>query len=200
MSRLRPPVVAGLVRGAGASTLAAALHAVDGGPLAPGAAGEADVLLCPADEPSLRQAATLVCTPARPRPVLVLTGRVRSGAAALVPAARFGGVVVLPHVRRWVGGDGPGEARAVLAFAPEDLPPDVRPYAAALHRLVTTLTGSGLLHGSPPLITRPLASTLWRGLRPVAPATSHRRRGPRPEPDDEALEAEPAPVPAGRTG
>jgi hypothetical protein len=187
---VRAPVVVGLSRCLGTSTLAAALHATDGGLLAAGTAGEADAVLCRADEPSLRHAALLACAPGGPRPVLVPVG---PGAAPPAPAVGFGAVVVLPHVRRWAGTpDVRGEAAAVLAFPPEQLPLEVRAYAAALHGVVRALTGSELLHRTtPPLVSRPTTARLWRGLqplaRPVAAVPTLLRA--RPEPDDEALEA-----------
>jgi hypothetical protein len=194
VSAVRRPVITGITRGSGTSTLAAALHTIDGGLLAPGTAGEADVLVCRSDEQSLGQAAALACAPSGPRPVLVLAGIAPGIPTPPVPAGRFGAVVALPHVRRWFAGDARREAAAVLAYAPERLPPDVRGYAAALHRIVSALVGSGQLQrGVPPLVSRPVTTALWRGLRPAGPA------GPQPaftrdhpgEPDDEALEGEP---------
>jgi len=159
---VRAPLVVGLSRRLGTSTLAAALHATDGGLLAPGTAGEADIVLCLADEPTLRHVALLAYAPTGPRPVLVV-----AGAAAPVRAGGFGAVVALPHVRRWAGApDARGEAAAALAFPPEELPHDVAAYAAALHGLVHALTGSQLLRRSaPPLVSRPVTGGLWRGLR-----------------------------------
>jgi hypothetical protein len=199
MSALRRPVITGVTRGSGTSTLAAALHTIDGGLLAAGTTGEADVLVCRSDEPSLRQAAALACAPTGPRPVLVLAGIAPGAPVPPVPVGRFGAVVTLPHVRRWLAGGARGEAAAVLAFPPERLPADVRGYAAALHRIVAALVDSGQLQRSvPPLVSRSVTPALRRGLRPV----DHTRPGPvrprqvaspsaRPEPDDEALEAEP---------
>jgi hypothetical protein len=206
---VRAPVVVGLSRGNGASTLAAALHADDGGLLAPGTAGEADILLCRADERSVREAAALACAPAGPPPVLALaTGPEAAGGMPPLPARRFAAVVALPHVEHWAATDVRGEARAVLAVPATDLPIPVRRYATALCRLVAALTGSALLdRTSPPLVSRPTSSPLRHGLRPVGlpgPA-AQARTVPlpvplelRPEPDDEALEAEPVPVTAGR--
>ncbi|HLU57292.1 MAG TPA: hypothetical protein VKZ81_17700 [Pseudonocardia sp.] len=163
---MRPPVVTGVTRGAGTSTLAAALHAVDGGVLGPGDAAAADVLVCGADEPSLRRAAALAPQTAGPRPVLVLTGAARP--ARTVPAGRFGAVLALPRLRRWVGGDARAEAAAVLAYPPERLPPDVRAYAAALHRIVSALLASGQLQrATPPAVAARARST---PKRPWAPA------------------------------
>jgi hypothetical protein len=194
MSTVRRPVISGVTRSCGTTTLAAALHTVDGGLLAPGMPGAADVLVCRSDEQSLRQAATLACAPAGPRPVLVLAGIAPGIAVPAVPAGRFAAVVALPHVRRWLGGDARAEAEAVLAYPPERLPPDVRGYAAALHRIVSALVGSGQLQRAvPPLVSRPVTAVLWRGLQPPEPAV--RRHSPAPvgpgEPDDEALECEP---------
>jgi hypothetical protein len=194
---VRRPVITGVTRGSGTSTLAAALHTIDGGLLAPDTAGEADVLVCRSDEQSIRQAAALACAPSGPRPVLVLAGIAPGIPTPPVPAGRFGAVVALPHVRRWLAsmaGDARGEAAAVLAYPPERLPPDVRGYAAALHRIVSALIGSGQLQRAvPPLVSRPVTTTLWRGLRPAGPAGPHPglARDRPAEPDDEALEGEP---------
>ena len=193
MTAVRRPVITGVTRGSGTSTLAAALHAVDGGLLAPGSAGEADVLVCRSDEQSLRQVATLACAPSGLRPVLVLAGIARGVPTPSVPAGQFGAVVVLPHVRRWFGGDARAEAAAVLAYPPERLPSDVRGHAAALHRIVSALVGSGQLQRAvPPLVSRPVTATLWRGLPapgPLVPPPTP-LRDDRAEPDDEALEGE----------
>jgi hypothetical protein len=201
MTRVRRPVIVGVGRGCGARTLAAALHAVHGGMLAPGSAGEADVLVCGSDGQSLRQAAAMACAPSGPRPVLVLTPLV-PGAPAFPPPPGFGAVIALPHVRRWVAADARAEAAAVLAYAPERLPPDVRGYAAGLHRIVSALVGSGQLQRAvPPLVSRPAgdagtSATLWRGLHRPAPVAPPRPVPRTPEPDDEALEGDP--VAAGR--
>ncbi|TWF76776.1 hypothetical protein FHX44_112671 [Pseudonocardia hierapolitana] len=200
MSRVRRPVIAGVTRGSGTSTLAAALHAIDAGLLAPGSAGEADVLVCRSDEQSLRQAATLACAPSGPRPVLVLAGIARGIPIPSLPAGQFAAVAVLPHVRRWFAGDARAEAAAVLAYPPERLPADVRAYAAALHRIVSALVGSGQLQRAvPPLVSRPVTTALWRGLPaagPLVPQPTRPRDHP-VEPDDDALEGEP--VAAGAT-
>jgi hypothetical protein len=194
MNDVRRPVITGVTRGSGTSTLAAALHTIDGGLLEPGTAGAADVVVCRSDELSLREAATLACAPSGPRPVLVLAGIAPGIPTPAVPAGLFGAVAALPHVRRWIAGDARSEAAAVLAYPPERLPPDVRGYAAALHRIVSALVGSGQLQRAvPPLVSRSVTTALWRGLPPAGPAV------PRPaftrdrpaEPDDEALEGEP---------
>ena len=208
---VRVPVVVSLTQGGGASTLAAALHADDGGLLEPGTAGEADILLC--QEPAVRQAAALACAPTGPRPVLALVTApgVAAGTPPPVLARRFAAVVELPHIGHWAAtADVRREAATVLALPVLDLPPPVRRYAAALHRLVAALTESGLLERtSAPLVSRPSTGTLWRGLRPVQlpglaapirPVPVPVPLGVWSEPDDEAIEAEPMPVTAGRTG
>jgi hypothetical protein len=222
VSAVRRPVIVGLSRRTGTSTLAAALHATDGGLLRPGTAGEADVLLCPADEPSLRHAATLACAPAGRRPVLVLAQA--PGPPAPSPRAPhgFAAVLTLPHLARWSGPAGTcpdhrATAASVLAFPPDSLPPDVASYAAALRRVVGVLTGSGLLGQAPSLVSRPATSVLRHGLQPlprsVATAVPTVQPAPtptttpgtawswaRPEPDDDTLEAGPPPLAAGRAG
>jgi hypothetical protein len=199
VTAVRRPAVLGLARRAGTSTLAAALHAADGGVLAVGTPGAADVLVCPADAAALRQASTLATAPGAGQPVLVLTGAVDPASAAEL-GRRFGAVVALPHVHRWPGIDARAEAAAVLAVAPDRLPPDVRAYAHALLRVVSVLVGSGRLQDVPPAISRPAGTVLWRGLRPAVgpvPRAGHRRPA---EPDDEALESDAEPLLAGRTG
>jgi hypothetical protein len=213
VSAVRPPVIAGLTAGAGTSTLAAALHARDGGLLGHRAAGEADVVVCGSSEASLREAGALACAPSGPRPVLAVVHAVpdASDVAGLVRRVRprYGAVVVLPHVARWHGLAVPrDEAAAVLALPSDHLTSPVRVYAAALRTLVGALAGSGLLERTaPPLITRPQTVTLWRGLQPVERVAPTRpvRLGavtPEPELDDEAIEAGPVrpAVGAGRAG
>ncbi|TQM06220.1 hypothetical protein [Pseudonocardia kunmingensis] len=220
MSAVRRPVIVGLARGAGTSTLAAALHATDGGLLRPGAAGEADVLLCPSDAASVGHAARLARAPAGPRPVLVLAQAPGPPAAPPRAIHGFAAVLALPHLARWAGTDDRATAAAVLAFPPDALPPDVASYAAALRRVVDVLTGSGMLDRlAPPLVSRPAAAVLRIGLQPLprpvataapttlaattAPTTTApvpRWVGPRSEPDDDTLEAGPPPLAAGRAG
>jgi len=223
VSAVRRPVIVGLSRRTGTSTLAAALHATDGGLLRPGTAGEADVLVCPADGPSMRHAARLACAPAGPRPILVLAQAPGPPAAPPRAAHGFAAVLPLPHLARWAGPPGTGvdtraTAGSVLAFPPEALPPDVASYAAALRRVVEVLTGSGMLDRlAPPLVSRPAATVLRHGLQPLprsvatampttplittlttTPAVTW--AGARPEPDDDTLEAGPPPLAAGRAG
>jgi hypothetical protein len=227
VSTVRRPVVVGLDAGDGATTLAATLHAHDGGRLEARAAREADIVVC--RQASLRQAATLVCAPARPRPLLAVVlgpGDEQEPADGLGHALhqRFEDVVALPHVARWhhltkVSHD----AAAVLAQSPEQLSSPLREHAAALRALATALVGSGLLaRPVPPLITRPRTDPAMAipvpAMRPAERATQFRpvliaaprpvvpvpvpRLEPESEPDDEALEAEAAgsAVAAGRAG
>jgi hypothetical protein len=170
VSPVRRPVIVGLSRGIGTSTLAAALHATDGALLRPGTAGEADVLLCPADAVSLRNAAALACAPSGPRPVLVIAGTPGPPAAPPRAVHGFTAGLALPHLARWAGrADARGAAGAVLAFPPEALPGDVASYAAALRDLVEALTASGVLRRTaPPPVSRPVAGGLRRGLQPSA--------------------------------
>lgn len=217
MTPRRPPVIAGLTGGVGTSTLAAALHARDGGRI-DGSDVRADLLVCRSDEASVRHAAALIGRATSPRPVLAVTldtgwpvrGAPRAGFSAL--PSEFGSAehpvdVAIPYVARWHGLVAPlDEAAAVLAQPAEHLPRPVRAYAGALQLLVAAVVGSGALdHPTPPAVTLgttgPCGVELWRGLRPV-----QRSIPPRPvppgEPDDDALEADqlPAPVAVGRAG
>ncbi|WP_214401190.1 hypothetical protein [Pseudonocardia lacus] len=151
----RSPLVAGIDAGVGTSTLAAALHARDGGVLA----GEADVVVCAATEESLRAAATVACPGSGPRPVLVVTG---GPPAAPVPPAvrtRYCAVVELPRIDDWATA-----AADVLGVPTDRLSPPLRSYAEALQTLVSALLGGGLLAASgPPMVIRPRKAEPWRG-------------------------------------
>ena len=222
MSTVRRPVIVGLAAGDGATTLAAALHAHDGGRLEARAARAADIVVC--RQASLRLAATLVCAPARPRPLLALTfgpGDEQEPAGGLHHALhqRFGAVVALPHVAQWHHLAKAGhDAAAVLAQPPEQLPSPLREHATSLRALVAALVGSGLLaRPVPPLLARPStdrpraipvpavrpAERVIAVPRPVVPVpVPAPRLEPDLEPDDEALAAEAAgaAVAAGRAG
>jgi hypothetical protein len=227
VSTVRRPVIVGLAAGDGATTLAAALHAHDGGRLEARAARGADIVVC--RQASLGPAATLVCAPARPRPLLAIIlgpGEEQEPAGGLHHALhqRFGAVVALPHIARWHHLAKAGhDAAAVLAQPPEQLTSPLRELATAMRTLVTALVGSGLLaRPVPPLLARPSADrpraipvpairpaeraahfqpVLIAAPRPVVPVPVP-RLGPDLEPDDEALEAEAAgaAVAAGRAG
>jgi hypothetical protein len=156
----RIPLVAGIEPGAGTSTLAAALHAEDGGVLAQ----HADIVVCRATPASLRAAAAVACPISGPRPVLVVTGVPVPGALPGAVPTRFGSVVELPRVERWAGSDAAvTEAADVLSGPPNGL----RPYVEALRSVVAALLGSGLLDtAAPPMVIRARPAEPWRGLRP----------------------------------
>jgi hypothetical protein len=171
----RIPLVTGIEPGVGASTLAAALHAEDGGVLAQ----HADIVVCRATPGSLRAAATVACPGQGPRPLLVVTG---GPIAAALPGAiptRFGSVVELPEVAGWTGRATPAaEAAAALT----DPAGPLQPYAEALRNVVAALLGSGLLGtATPPMVIRPRPAESWRGLRPPPqPLGRHPAAGPTP--------------------
>lgn len=215
MSAVRPPVIAGLAADVGASTVAAALHARDGGVLGRRASGAADVVVCRST--GLAAATATAHPPSGPRPVLavVLDPSATDDTTHRMRALRrrFTAVVPLPHVADWhAGADVRAEAGRVLALPPGLLTPPQRAYATALRALVKALITAGLLERStPPLVIAPRTVALWRGLHPVERIAPPRPASPttpdpaapvapsrQEEPDDEALEAEPAA--AGRAG
>lgn len=214
VTRTRTPLIAGLSGGAGASTLAAALHALDGGRLAGPVCGGADVLVCRSGD-GLHLAAATVCPQPGPPPVLVVTmDPVTAGpdpstdARLRALARRFGAVVMLPQVARWHGRAVPlDEAAAVLAQPAAHLPRAVRAYAAALREIAAALVASGqLLRATPPAVVVPRsAGTARTAVRPIARAVPPRPtllapadrtpadRTPAPpnaEPDDDDLESD----------
>ncbi|WP_211174815.1 hypothetical protein [Pseudonocardia xinjiangensis] len=224
MTAVRPPVIVGLAEGSGTSTLAAALHARDAGRFEEWAACAADIVVCRAEQPSLRRAATLACARPGVRPLLAVTlgpgDQEQHAAETALPALqqRFSAVVVLPHVPRWHDrAPQHDDAAAVLAQASEQLTRPLRAYAAALRTLAAGVVGSGLLgRAVPPLLALPVAAprrsrpeplrrpepprpVLLTPPRSVAPVPLS-RVAPGPEPDDEEIEAEPvrAGVAAGR--
>lgn len=156
---LRVPVIVGLGRGVGTSTVAAALHAHEGDDRDTGA----DVVVCADPE----RAATVATDRAGRLPLLAVTGAgyVRSRSVE----ARFGAVVLLPHVGRWAGLARPSDELAALLGQPFDhLPRPLQDYAGALRLLAAALVRSGqLIDPSPPSVLRPRAVALWRGLQPV---------------------------------
>ncbi|WP_219413308.1 hypothetical protein [Pseudonocardia nigra] len=207
VSRPRTPVIAGLSGDAGTSTLAAALHARDAGPLD----GAADVIACRGTDAALRQAAVLAGAPTGPHPVLAVllepglpTDGVATRLSALQP--RFGAVVTLPHVGRWHGAPTPSEeAAAVLALPAHHVTRPLRAYAAALRLVVAAVVGSGLpARSAPPTLIRPRPTApahAPRVIRRAAPVRPARLLGPAPvraepllpaapEPDDDTLEAD----------
>ena len=125
MTALRPPVIAGITRGTGTSTIALALHGVDGGVWA-GPEGGADVLV--ADRSAMRRLGSLGPRPAGPRPVL-----------AIVDVA--GGST-------WPGGAQPGPDDAALtreAVLAAHLEGPERLLAAALREIADALVAEGRL-------------------------------------------------------
>ncbi|MCO1657250.1 hypothetical protein [Pseudonocardia humida] len=158
----RTPLVTGIDTGVGTSTLAAALHARDGGVLS----READVVVCAATEESLRAAAVVACPGSGPRPVLVVTGGPL--AAPLPPAirTRYCAVVDLPRIDDWAA-----EAGDVLGIPADRLTAPLQSYAEALRALVSALLSGGVLAASaPPMVIRPRAADPWRGThRPTPP-------------------------------
>lgn len=164
MSVLRPPVIAGLTRGTGTSTIALALHGVDGGVWA-GPEGGADVLV--ADHSAMRRLGALGPRPAGPRPVLAVVdvagrstwpGSAQPGPdeaaltraavlAALGPAAPcFARVVLVPPVPAVRTGVFPAPALAgLLACDAAHLDGPERLLAAALREIADALVAEGRL-------------------------------------------------------
>jgi hypothetical protein len=149
----RPPLIVGLHAGAGTSTVAAALHALDDGPCSGLRDRTADIVVCGSDAASLALANALVLAPAGPRPLLAVT------TGATVPPRvrlraleeRFGTVVLLPDVARWHGLVRPlDEVGTLLAQPVEHLPRSMRSYAAALRHLAAAVLRSGQLERAVP--------------------------------------------------
>jgi hypothetical protein len=178
----RTPVVIGLHRRCGASTVAAALHAHEGC----GRARAADIVCV--GEHAVPSALALITPATGPRPVLAVgAGAMRTGASLGALGARFGAVVVVPHLVCWAGVPPPSEEIAVLlGLQAEHLPQPLRAYAAAMRDIAAAVVGSGqLTSGSPPMVLRPRPSTF-----PVpVTAAPCRPVGPSPDLDDEAMEA-----------
>ncbi|MBW0129393.1 hypothetical protein [Pseudonocardia oceani] len=155
MSGLRAPVVAGVAGGVGTSTLAAALHAVDGGRAV--ASSRPDVLVCRAD--SLHLAGR------RPVPVLVV---VADRPPRLERTGADTAVVVAPDVAAWHELDAP-EVAGLLALAPAHRPAGLASYIAALLDVAAALVRSGVLERPAPP-SRPAPLVLPAPARPtVAP-------------------------------
>lgn len=208
----RAPVFAGVTDGVGTTTLAVALHAVDGGrhdgrPV--------DVLVCRADGESLARAAAatgasvLAVVESGPVPgVQSPHGGLPDAARAWIDRLRpgFGAVVVLPHVERWRGLEQPAPEVAALLAGPAGRR---SAFAVALMEIIEALLRSGTLArpglpvGRPPrvpagrapdfprVISRASVPTVVRlepSGRPPAPSP-WRGSNPAPGPDDDALEA-----------
>jgi hypothetical protein len=184
---LRTPVVIGLHQRSGASTVAAALHAHEGCERE-----RAADIVC-VGEHALSSALALITPATGPRPVLAVgAGATNTGAPLRALAARFGAVVVIPHLTCWAGAPAPSEEIAVLlGLQAEHLPPPLRAYAAAMRDIAAAVVGSGqLTSGSPPMVLRPRPSTFPVGAtRPLGRQVVPRRPvSPSPDLDDEALE------------
>ena len=184
----RVPLITGVEPRVGTSTLAAALHAEDGGLLGQ----EADIVVCGSTAESLRAAAAVICPGRGPRPVLAVV--VGPATAPLPPALRprFGAIIEIPYVPGWDGRAAPDqETAAVLAAAPDQLDPPLLSYAGALRAVVSALVDSGqLARGTPPMVIRPRPTRPRRDPRPADTATErrcpagpdeHRPAGGRPE-------------------
>jgi hypothetical protein len=168
----------------GAGSVAAALHAHEGGDDDPAA----DVVVCADPE----RAAVVATNRAHRLPLLAVTGAgyVRSPSVE----ARFAAVVLLPCVERWVGLSRPAAELSTLLGRPVDhLPPPLRDHARALRLLAAALVRSGqLTDPTPPAALRPRPVTLWRGLQPVERPVAVRPvvlHGCEAFWDDDALEA-----------
>jgi hypothetical protein len=157
MTRCRVPVVLGLDRRVGASTVAAALHAHEGGDKPTiGGGRTADIVVCSSDASSLQQAEALCGTPVllivliddRPPPCAARLGEL---------GAWHGAVTVLPHVPHWAGlRHAPAEAGALLAQRTTHLPLVLCDYADALRLAVSALIRTGTLRRpEPPLLSLP---------------------------------------------
>ncbi len=187
---LRVPVVVGLGRGVGTSTVVAALHAHEGEVRD----AVADVVVCADPE----RAADVVTDRMGRLPLLAVTGDGYARSRSV--ESRFAAVVLLPRVERWVGLTRPSDELTTLLGQPSDhLPRPLQDYAGALRLLAAALVRSGqLTDPAPPRALRPRAVALWRGLAPVERTTavppvllSQPVVAPRPEDawDDDTLEA-----------
>lgn len=171
-SRRTRPSVAGVAGGVGATTVAAAIGAVDRGVFVGRAV---DVLVCRATGDSLIRAghaARLLAEITGRLPVVAVTASDATGPSRPVTARlrllapNAVGVVVLPHVRRWRDVAAPlDEARALLAVPRTDLPRPLRRYADAADDVLAALTGR------PRALVRPA-----RGRAPMATPNLGRTR------------------------
>jgi hypothetical protein len=159
MTRCRVPLVLGLDRGVGASTVAAALHAHEGADRpTTGGSLAADIVVCSGDASSLRRAEALCGAPVL---LIVLVDDRTPAAARLRELGMWHEAVsVLPHVPHWAGlRHAPSEVGALLARRPTHLPLALRNYADALRLVVSALIRTGTLRRPepPPLSWMPTA-------------------------------------------
>jgi len=197
----RVPLVLGLGRRAGASTVAAALHATALPTLVACGPGSwsADVAVCAGDEASLCRADALR-GPAVLLVVLVADTTPPTPARRQELARRHPSVVVLPHVPEWTGLSGvPDEADALFARRPELLPPALRAYTRGLRLAVAALLRADVLaRPQPPALTWSAPSAGTPPTTGTAPTTARPRPAvpgsagatPTLVPDDDAIEAE----------
>lgn len=177
MSGFRIPVVAGVSGGVGASTVALALHARDGGI----EIGSADVVVCRGTAESLNRAGRMsVMLGGGPPPVLAVTcGPTRRGRIAALLAETGPGwsaVVELPMVTRWLELDDPyAEVTDLLGTQRETLPRPVRAYATAIGRLARAVADSGRLSAPAPraLVAAPPARPAPKPLTALPAAGPH---------------------------
>lgn len=152
MTTSRTPVVLGLHRATGTTTVAAALHAHDGG----SRAAAADLVLCAGTEESLLRAGALAVGGARPWLAVVMVGAGRAPARGRLRLAsrRCAGFTLLPHVGPWAGLTRPvDDLPMVLGLRPDQVPPPLRAYAAGLRAIAAGLVRTGLLdQARPPVV------------------------------------------------
>jgi hypothetical protein len=153
MTGFRPPIVAGVSGGVGATTLALALYGRDSGT---GAGIEADIVVCRSSAESLDRAVRIadLFDPTAVPPVLAVTvdGAERRHPERLDELGPgWAAVVLLPHVARWRGIVDPYREAAGLLGAPRNrLPRALRPYLDAVTRLARAVADSGRLgHPAP---------------------------------------------------
>lgn len=153
---MRQPVIAGVAGGVGTTTLAAALHATDGGVFA--GRSPADVLVCRDTVASLGGAHRAV-TAAPGRPLLVVvpsTGErmPRPARARLEMVTPHAEVAHVPWVGRWREVTDPwAQAATVLTTAREQLDKPLRGYAQAMQQLRDTVQQR--LQAEPPTVPAP---------------------------------------------
>lgn len=175
MTAARTPLVLGLRRATGTTTVATALHARDGG----SGAGAADLVICASTEESLLRAEAIAVGGARPwlAVVMVEPGPAPTRARLRLAARRCAGVTLLPHVGRWAVPTRPvDDLTVLLGLRPDHLPQHVRDYAAGLREIAAGLVCTGLLdRARPPVVAVPQAGgpppPVVRAVLPDRPAT-----------------------------
>lgn len=169
---------AGVGSGAGTTTLATAMHGIDGGRWS---GRPVDVLLC-------RSADLAHATAVPGASVLALRtgGTVAPAARAWLDRLRprFGAIVLVPEVERWRALDEPpaAEAARLLAVPADRRPPELRPYADALLRITAALVHDGALTGLRYRPATPPGGTVDDPARPRSPVPRRRGRDTGPEP------------------